>query len=96
MSEETIGVLIAVAALGAFFYFTSGSSETPPIGSTPPVGDALSAAVNPAEFNAGPAWFIANQPYYFAPPVGNMMPPATASNTINTNDDGGVSVGCGC
>lgn len=94
MNEETIGVLLAGAALLAFLWYTRGNSTTQaiPQGSTVPTASSLAAAVSPSDFDSGPTYFIANQPYYFAPPVANMMQQATASNTIATNEDGG----CGC
>lgn len=95
MSEETIGVLIAAMALVAFLFFARRRPDTinATAGTTPPVANTLGAAIDPDQFDSGPSYFIANQPYYFAPPVGNIMPPATASNTIVTNVDDG---GCGC
>lgn len=94
MTEENIGVLLAGLALLVFLYFTrrNSSQQAQPIGSTPPIAGTLAAAAPPSDFEQGPSYFIANQPYYFAPPVANMMPTAVASNTIATNEDGG----CGC
>jgi hypothetical protein len=97
MSEETIGAIIAVVFLGVFLWFTRNRTPAPMTGgSTPAAALALSAAVAPSDFETGPSYFIASQPYYFAPPVGNMMPQAVASNTISTNADDGSIGGCGC
>ena len=101
MSEENVGVFLAGLAFVIFLWFVrKRTMETQqPIGSTEPIAGTLAAAASPADFIDGPSYFIANQPYYFAPPVGNMMPTSVASNTIATNaavattEDGG---GCGC
>jgi hypothetical protein len=93
MNEETIGVIIAALALGAFVWFTRGSRNAPPIGSNPPVADALASVAPPSDFNAGPSYFISNQPWWFGPPIGNIMPAQAASRTIATNED---QSGCGC
>jgi hypothetical protein len=92
MNEETIGVIIAAIALGAFLWFTRKSMNTDTGASAPPVADTLAAAVSPGNFAEGPSYFISNQPWYFGPPIGNIMPAQTASRTVATNEDGG----CGC
>lgn len=94
MDEETIGVILAATALVGLLVYARfrPTAPTVPVGSTQPVPTTLAQAVDPSQLDSGPSYFIANQPYYFAPPIGNMMPQAVSSNTIATNDDGG----CGC
>lgn len=97
MSEETIGAIIAVVVLGVLLWFTRNRKPAPAtVGSMPPTALALSGAADASDFETGPSYFIASQPWYFAPPVGNMMPQAIASNTIATNTDDGSVAGCGC
>lgn len=95
MNEETIGILLAGIALAAFLYLTRNRASSQATTASPSV-ESLAQVFTSSEVSQGPSYFIANQPYYFAPPVGNIMPPATASNTTATNiamnDDGG----CGC
>lgn len=95
MSEETIGIIIAAIALIGLLYFVRKREmgAQSPQGSTPPIAGTLAAAANPAEFVDGPSYFIANQPWYFAPPVGNIMPAAAASRTTATNPEDNS---CGC
>src|SRR5882762_7460488 len=96
--DEIVGVGILVAILGLLLWISRRQPDIAPTtaGSTPPIADNLSAAVDPEDLSSGPSYFIANQPYYFAPPVGNMMPVAAASRTIPTNPDIDQSNACGC
>lgn len=62
---------------------------------------AVSSLANPSEIpdsyetalSAGPSYYVASAPYYFAPPVSNVMPQASASRTIPYGDG---DAGCGC
>lgn len=97
--DEIVGVSILVLVLGALLWLARRHPAIAPTtaGSTPPIADNLSNAVDPEDLSAGPSYFIANQPYYFAPPVGNMMPIGAASRTIATNTiDPDQSSACGC
>lgn len=95
MSEETFGVILTIVALAALVWFVNrrGAEDQSQNGTTRPIAGSLSEAANPDDFQQGPSYFVAYQPYYFAPPVGNIMPQMAASRTIATNIDNG---GCGC
>jgi len=96
--DEIVGVSIFVAILGLLLWLSRRAPAIVPTtaGSTAPIADNLTSAVDPEDLSSGPSYFIANQPYYFAPPVGNMMPLAAASRTIVTNPDQDQSSACGC
>lgn len=96
MNEETIAIALAGIALAVFLFMTRNKAvQTDHSVATPQTTD-LSMVATSQDISQGPAYFIANQPYYFAPPVSSFMPPATASNTIATNQPTADDGGCGC
>lgn len=94
MEPENIILATAVAAAIALILWRAHSvnvANEPIAGATLNNPSELSDAYE-AQLSNGPSYYVASAPYYFAPPVSNVMPQSSAARTIPFTDDGG----CGC
>lgn len=71
MQEDEIVMILALVALVAVCLYNH-----PAIPDTPPSRTVLGQ--DAGDFTQGPAYLMANSPWLFAPPVGNVLPVTTA------------------
>lgn len=94
MEPENIILAAAVAVAIGLYLWRAHETPSPNEDATLGAPSELPQSYE-QQLSSGPAFYVAASPYYFAPPVSNVMPKGAASRTIPSGDVDG-DAGCGC